>query len=870
MKKRRVLSLFSLLLVSLLFSPHTFSQETPETVVRVAPRPLSDNDSHLKVDIVIENGQAVTGYQVMLQYDSDYIEYVGIDHGNYLQGKVFFGDAQIRDTDPNDAFKAILFTAIAFPNRSEGDGVLATLTFKTIIDESSDLTLLDVTRLSHDVVDNTVTVSSPQLKNSRTHVAILSRQLSNPPVMEVVQATYSHEGVFLFLEDPEPITTLEEMVEGRESDDLRYDLDGDRKITETDLAWMRFALRLDVNDDEKINTQDLNAVKVVFNKTGIRPEDVNGDGVVDFDDVALLLDAKHAVENLLLQSIKSPMKEVAQATYSTEGDFIFHIIPQDPEPIVTLEEMVEGRKLDDLRYDLDRDEDITTTDLAWMIFALRLDVNNDKKINTQDLNAVKAALGETGSLQEDINGDGVVNSDDMSIVRDVLQYRPVVHVIWYHPNDVAPYDKDSGWKVNTDTMPAILKDVENFYNHQLGHSASLHNTYVINTALHVIASEHKHAELVEFVDTQLLDLEVFYDITDKWEAMGQTDMKHTRDIYLVVVQSDARRVEGGARGMATNMLDCCPTNLYRFSIVSTGNFGYGIRSWEWFEDESKPPDVIAQIIAHELGHNFGLAHTFKKNYIMGYCRADKLDDNDFTNSQKAWLRLHPAFNYPMIRGKQDAVFSFFNHNANDQTLEIKVTTQNGHANDSVSQFIVQDPPKASFGSECPIGKGESVVMWQGTKTEQISYADWIGNTADTTIVSISTIDAHGYISMWSGTLQNLIDQAGTAAPAPLHVSLLPEQTGLLPNYPNPFNPETWIPYQLATPADVSLTIYDIQGGVVRDLDLGHQRAGMYHSRARAAFWDGRNAVGEPVASGVYFYTLTTGDFNATRKMLIRK
>ena len=99
---------------------------------------------------------------------------------------------------------------------------------------------------------------------------------------------------------------------------------------------------------------------------------------------------------------------------------------------------------------------------------------------------------------------------------------------------------------------------------------------------------------------------------------------------------------------------------------------------------------------------------------------------------------------------------------------------------------------------------------------------------------------------------------------------MPEQTSLLSNYPNPFNPETWIPYQLAKPADVTLTIYDIQGRVVRNLDLGHQRAGMYHTRSRAAYWDGRNAQGEPVASGVYFYTLSAGDFTATRKMLIKK
>ena len=74
---------------------------------------------------------------------------------------------------------------------------------------------------------------------------------------------------------------------------------------------------------------------------------------------------------------------------------------------------------------------------------------------------------------------------------------------------------------------------------------------------------------------------------------------------------------------------------------------------------------------------------------------------------------------------------------------------------------------------------------------------------------------------------------------------IPKETALFANYPNPFNPETWIPYQLAEAGDVTVTIYDIHGRVVRGLDLGHQRAGMYHGRSRAAYWDGRNAQGEP-------------------------
>ena len=108
---------------------------------------------------------------------------------------------------------------------------------------------------------------------------------------------------------------------------------------------------------------------------------------------------------------------------------------------------------------------------------------------------------------------------------------------------------------------------------------------------------------------------------------------------------------------------------------------------------------------------------------------------------------------------------------------------------------------------------------------------------------------------------------------------IPEETALLHNYPNPFNPETWIPYHLAEPAHVTIRIYAASGVLVRTLALGYQPAGIYQYRSRAAYWDGKNAVGEPVASGIYFYTLSTestrdsvtaGNFTATRKMLIMK
>ena len=100
---------------------------------------------------------------------------------------------------------------------------------------------------------------------------------------------------------------------------------------------------------------------------------------------------------------------------------------------------------------------------------------------------------------------------------------------------------------------------------------------------------------------------------------------------------------------------------------------------------------------------------------------------------------------------------------------------------------------------------------------------------------------------------------------------IPAETELLRNYPNPFNPETWIPYRLAEDADVSLTIYDVNGELVRSIDLGHQTAAVYETRTKAIYWDGRNQFGEQVASGIYFYNLSAGDdFSATRKMVILK
>lgn len=134
----------------------------------------------------------------------------------------------------------------------------------------------------------------------------------------------------------------------------------------------------------------------------------------------------------------------------------------------------------------------------------------------------------------------------------------------------------------------------------------------------------------------------------------------------------------------------------------------------------------------------------------------------------------------------------------------------------------------------------------------------------------------GTIFLWDLTLEvDTITQVNARGVAPddfvlAPAMLRPTQTLLLPNYPNPFNPETWIPYQLSAPADVTVRIYATSGALIRSLTIGYQPAGTYQNRSSAVYWDGKNEVGEPIASGVYFYTLSAGQFTMTRRMVIRK
>ena len=201
------------------------------------------------------------------------------------------------------------------------------------------------------------------------------------------------------------------------------------------------------------------------------------------------------------------------------------------------------------------------------------------------------------------------------------------------------------------------------------------------------------------------------------------------------------------------------------------------------------------------------------------------------------------------------------------TVTLSVAENTASGTNIGDPFQATDPDGDAVTYSLQRGDAVSFSIDANTGQMKTSAALDFETKSSYTDLAVRATDSEGNVGSVLVTV-NVTDVTG-AAPS-IETPVLPETTELLSNYPNPFNPETWIPYQLAKPAEVTLTIYDIRGRVVRTLRLGHQPAGLYRSRSKAAHWDGRNYLGEKVATGIYFYTLKAGDYMATRKLLIRK
>ena len=258
----------------------------------------------------------------------------------------------------------------------------------------------------------------------------------------------------------------------------------------------------------------------------------------------------------------------------------------------------------------------------------------------------------------------------------------------------------------------------------------------------------------------------------------------------------------------------------------------------------------------------------------------ELRGNPIPHSQYATMR---AFTYPPADIDLDNEPPVFTDGAS-ATRSVAENTAAGTNFGAVVAATDTESDTLTYSLGGPDADSFSIVSTSG-QLQTKAALDFETKNSYTVTVSVSgdrpnneILDRYGNITDYKAPSKgldritvtiNVTDVAGQA-PSVETLPVLPEMTALLSNFPNPFNPETWIPYQLAKPADVTLTIYDIRGRIVRTLRLGHQPAGMYRSHSKAAYWDGRNQFGEKVATGIYFYTLKAGDYTATRKLLIRK
>jgi len=338
------------------------------------------------------------------------------------------------------------------------------------------------------------------------------------------------------------------------------------------------------------------------------------------------------------------------------------------------------------------------------------------------------------------------------------------------------------------------------------------------------------------------------------------------------------------------------------------------------------PCFNASVIAHELGHTFGLRHNFENHrYLMGTgsdllapCEAEWLNEHHYfnktkilNNAPKVTRRYEPQaevnnkirlkvvledpdglyhvhfyvtdnlelIGYQSLNGERDTAEVVVHRSKLRNYKELYLQPMDLNGNYYIYNIPIRSLPD-SIDPEPIVREKSTPQMPDFSYLKNIDVdGNGLVNVADLDIVISNLgknikedadtnpdVNRDGIVTQ---TDVDLIIKQLNAAAAPT-APKVPKQTQLLPNYPNPFNPETWIPYQLAAPTNVRVHIYEASGTLVRSLTPGHQPAGIYQHRSRAIYWDGKNAMGESVASGVYFYTLTAGDFTGTRKMLIRK
>ena len=421
------------------------------------------------------------------------------------------------------------------------------------------------------------------------------------------------------------------------------------------------------------------------------------------------------------------------------------------------------------------------------------------------------------------------------------EHQTIVRTIYFLPTDLAPlYGIDE--KLNK-----IMKTTQQFFAAEMDRHGFGGKTFTFET------DEHGQP-LIHWIDGLYAEIYYHTETEDKVlnELVDAFDL--TQDLYLIFTDITIEVLESGlACGIGHNP-DAFKGYYEHWVIVPA--FGKCLNGRK-----------ALPLIAHELGHGFGLRHDMRNDkFMMSYGnKPDKL-----SKYAAQWLEKSKFFNtIDVFSDKPTTIHQpdFLKSPPSEVLIELEVEDADGLHQ---VQLVIPRTGQDTSGFES-LFESKSI---DGAAQTPLEFTVPVEDLLTEHPITFQTIDDLGNIQVSEVELPLLaiLEYAEEVLADLLAAPTLaqPIETDLLFNYPNPFNPETWIPYQLSEPVDVILTIYNVNGQTVRTLVLGHQRPGFYQSKDRAAYWDGRNALGEPVASGVYFYTLTAGDFTATRKMLILK
>ena len=516
-----------------------------------------------------------------------------------------------------------------------------------------------------------------------------------------------------------------------------------------------------------------------------------------------------------------------------------------------------------------------------------LDVNGDGSIDEDDVALVEAALGQFGdgivNSRTDINCDNTVDNGDLALVDDTES--PTFRIS-------VPIDTQSGAFDITIISSEPVFDFD-------GTDISLVDSTAMATATMKYFSYGDHDSTVtySFTITPTTSGDLVISIPagaakDALDNQNTASAKHTVtvDMGIPSVSITSTRVEPSVFKIIITFSEAV-SGFEQADLSVSGRAGASITAWETTDNTTFTATVTATT----------------NGSVYFYVRAGVATDadgksNTASNLYSILIDLDPPTVEVSVptdaqSGVFDVTITFSEKVYNFEQADVSLA--DGTAAATITDWTIKYPNSEAYRTTyeatiTPTTSGTVVITipadvatdWLGNgNTASASHsitvslpgsrrapASLSGIVLDPTVLKTldpEVLEAHLDI-LRAGNDGSLKYLQAIALLESVLAEMRPEKTVLLANYPNPFNPETWIPYHLAKDAFVVLTIYDGSSRVVRTLEVGHQTAAVYESRSKAVYWDGRNGLGEQVASGLYFYALTAGDYSATRKMLILK